>query len=151
MRFLLQRDEWDGLPTYGISRSFALLLSVGARAVILDDDIVCEAIRSPLPNTGVQFGSVGSREAVFYSNHEDLAAHTRRLPDNPITLARTPVGHATRRRSFVFTAWRFTRRGVGWSQWCLHADTHGQLKNNKKPSAVPGAIRAPAMVIGFLR
>ena len=92
VRFLLQRDEWDGLPTYGISRSFALLLSVGARAVILDDDIVCEAIRSPLPNTGVQFGSVGSREAVFYSNHEDLAAHTRRLPDNPITLAARQLG-----------------------------------------------------------
>ncbi len=92
VRFLLDRAEWSDLPTYGISRSLALLLSVGCRAVVLDDDVVCEAVRSPLPPTGVHFGSVRNREAVFYDSREALLSNTRKLPDNPITLAARQLG-----------------------------------------------------------
>lgn len=92
VHFLLSRGEWGSSPTYGISRSLALLLSAGKRAVILDDDVICEAIRSPLPNSGLHFGSIQSREAVFYGGRDELLANSRRLSDNPINLAARQLG-----------------------------------------------------------
>lgn len=43
IRFLVDRRQWSHHPTYGLSRSWALLLSVGYRCLMLDDDVLCEA------------------------------------------------------------------------------------------------------------
>ena len=44
VRFLLDRGLWQGKKTYGRSRNLCLLLSVGYRALVMDDDILCQAI-----------------------------------------------------------------------------------------------------------
>jgi len=92
VRILLERAEWGGLATYGISRTLALLLSVNKRAVILDDDVLCQAMRSPLPSSGVRFGSINARQAVFYNSKGDLASKARPLPENPIILMARQLG-----------------------------------------------------------
>lgn len=92
IRFLLDRGQWHDFPTYGISRTLALLLGVGHRCVVLDDDVLCQAIRPPLPGAEIRFGSVNAREAVFYGSQVALEQNQRALPDNPITLIARQLG-----------------------------------------------------------
>lgn len=92
IRFLLDRQQWGDLPTYGLSRSLALLLGVGSRAIIFDDDVLCEAIRSPLPDEPLHFGGVSGRKAVFWSGREDQASAKKPLKDNPIALMARQLG-----------------------------------------------------------
>ncbi len=44
LRFLIDQNRWKNQKTYGLSRTLCLLLSVGYRAVILDDDVICSAM-----------------------------------------------------------------------------------------------------------
>ena len=67
IRFLLDRREWGALPTYGLSRTLALLLGVDNRVLVFDDDVLCEAVRS-LPLAPVQFGSISGRKAAWDSD-----------------------------------------------------------------------------------
>lgn len=76
LRFLLDQSRWQGQETYGLSRTVCLLLSVGRRAVLLDDDIVCTAIDSPYTLPGAQFYD-GMSEADFYPSAESWS---RRYP-----------------------------------------------------------------------
>ena len=92
IRFLLDRQHWGDLPTYGLSRSLALLLGVGSRIMIFDDDVMCEAIRSPLPDEPLRFGGISSRKAVFWSNDEDQEAAKKGLKDSPIALMARQLG-----------------------------------------------------------
>lgn len=70
IRFLLQRDSWQGMPTYGRARNLALLLTAGERCIMLDDDVLSEAYRLPYGQAGVAF-SDGGREADFYRDARD--------------------------------------------------------------------------------
>lgn len=72
IRFLLDAEEWQGTATYGLSRTLCLLLSVGKRAIILDDDVLCRALHPPIDREGVDLSMNGRREAAFYSSLDDM-------------------------------------------------------------------------------
>ena len=92
INWLLDRSHWGNTPTYGIARNLALLLSVGRRAMMLDDDTIPEAISPPKKMTTLRFAEMNEREAAFYSSSDDLARHTLVLPESPATLMRETVG-----------------------------------------------------------
>ncbi len=64
VRFLIDRDHWAQHWTSGLARTLALLLSVGQRLLVLDDDILCE-VHEPDRQPGVRFADE-AREATFY-------------------------------------------------------------------------------------
>ncbi|MDO8862610.1 hypothetical protein Q6D67_12945 [Haliea sp. E1-2-M8] len=70
IRFLLQRESWPGMATYGRARNVALLLTVGERCIIMDDDVLCAAYTLPYQETGVAFND-GGRQADFYRDAQD--------------------------------------------------------------------------------
>ena len=55
IRWLLDRGAWGEIPTYGIARNLALLLSVGTRALVMDDDTLPEAIAAPRATAPFRF------------------------------------------------------------------------------------------------
>jgi hypothetical protein len=65
---------------------------VGKRVVIFDDDVLCEAVRNPLPTDKVQFGSITGRQAVFYPSADAMAEQKRVLRDSPIALMTRQLG-----------------------------------------------------------
>lgn len=71
-RFLIDPEPWEGKKTYGRSRTLALLLSVGKRALVLDDDILCQALQPAVREPGM--GLTGQRQAAFYRDRETLMA-----------------------------------------------------------------------------
>jgi len=73
IRFLIDPQQWMGYKTYGRSRTLALLLSVGYRAIVLDDDVTCQAVLPPVQEDGVSL--TGQRQAAFYPDRETLIAH----------------------------------------------------------------------------
>ena len=66
VRFLIDRERWDEYWTSGLARTMALLLSVGRRLLVMDDDILCEVLE-PEREPGVAFGDV-MREADFFTD-----------------------------------------------------------------------------------
>jgi hypothetical protein len=72
IRFLLEPALWQGRKTYGRSRTLCLLLCVGYRALIMDDDILCQAMQSPITETGIGIGSGGLRKAAFFASRREL-------------------------------------------------------------------------------
>jgi len=78
--FLLERSQWEGQKTYGLARTLCLLLSVGKRAIVLDDDILCSALRAPFNSNGVTFKD-GMCEAQFYPDaaswQQEATPHTQ--------------------------------------------------------------------------
>ena len=65
--WLLSGDKWGALPP-SESRNTALLLSVGKKALVIDDDVIPKAITPPLAQEKFRFSSANDREAVFYSS-----------------------------------------------------------------------------------
>ena len=94
IEWLLERSVWSTAPTYGIARNLALLLSVGKRALVLDDDIIPQAIAPPLSSTGLRFGTANDREAVFYASQEALTQHAMQLPDSPLAMMLASLGRS---------------------------------------------------------
>lgn len=94
LRFLLDRERWTDSPTYGLSRNLALLLSVGYRAILLDDDIVCRAVQPPRGQTGIGFRHEESREAWFYPAVPALLQSTRACEFSPLTQHAEVVGQS---------------------------------------------------------
>ena len=92
IRFLIDRKQWSHHPTYGRSRTLALLLSVGFRAIVLDDDILCQAVRPAVPEEGIAIGVDQTREASFFSDRDSLMAHAAPLEASPLTLHAQVVG-----------------------------------------------------------
>jgi hypothetical protein len=90
--WLLARSHWGDQPTYGIARNFALLLSVGQRALVLDDDIIPDAITPPLAGRPLRFGLANEREACFYPSQEALAQHTLRMTESPLAVMERSLG-----------------------------------------------------------
>jgi len=91
-RFLLDPAEWPNSPTYGRARNLALLLSVGFRALVLDDDILLQAIAPPSAQRGLELGQAGGREAQFYESHATLMQHALQLDESPLALMLKNVG-----------------------------------------------------------
>ena len=94
LSFLIGKDDWPGVPTYGRARNLALLLSVGYRAMMLDDDIVLEAIAPPLALQKLKLGHSGTREARFYDSHDSLMQHALEMGNDPLTLILSNVGQS---------------------------------------------------------
>lgn len=92
LRFLLDRQRWADQPTYGLARNLCLLLSVGCRALILDDDILCRAVQPPHCETGIGFRHEESREAWFYPAVPALLQSTRPCQFNPLSRHADAVG-----------------------------------------------------------
>jgi hypothetical protein len=92
--FLIDKDGWPGLPTYGRARNLALLLSVGCRALVLDDDILLQAVAPPLALKKLSLGNSGAREARFYDSHNSLMQHALNMADDPLTLMLSNVGRS---------------------------------------------------------
>lgn len=82
MRFLADRARWSEHWTSGLARTLALLLSVGHRLVMLDDDILCE-VHEPELTAGVSFRD-SQRDATFYAGPEEWR-------ETPATRAKDPI------------------------------------------------------------
>ena len=90
--FLLSRNHWGKAPTYGLARNLALLLSVGKQALMLDDDVIAEAIAPPLAPTELRFGQPNDREAVLYESSDEAASHSLAMDASPLTLMLAGLG-----------------------------------------------------------
>jgi hypothetical protein len=90
--WLLERSAWGTQPTYGLARNLALLLSVGKRALVLDDDIIPQAVNPPSAGTGLRFGTANDREAVFYGSRELLTQHALPLAESPLGIMLASLG-----------------------------------------------------------
>ena len=88
VRFLIDRDRWADNETYGLARNLSLLLSVGHRCIVLDDDILCAAVEPPIKNAGVGFGDGNSRELACFSSPEQLMQNAHYRDESPL------AGHA---------------------------------------------------------
>lgn len=90
--FLLSAGEWPTSATYGRARNLALLLSVGYRSLVLDDDIVLQAIAPPTASRGLSLGTAGDRQAKFYEGHDALMQHALDVGQDPLSLMLKHVG-----------------------------------------------------------
>ena len=90
--WLLARATWGDQPTYGIARNFSLLLGVGKRTLVLDDDIIPDAITPPLAGRPLRFGLANEREACFYPSQDALAQHTLRMTESPLAAMERSLG-----------------------------------------------------------
>ena len=90
--FLLSREAWGDLPTYGIARNLVLLLSQGYKALVLDDDVLAEAALPPISQEALKFGLPNDREALFYESKEALERHFLSAGESPLDLMLTVLG-----------------------------------------------------------
>ncbi len=72
LHFLLDRERWSGFGTYGRARTLCLLLSVGYRAIVMDDDVLCQALLPPVSEGGLGIAGGALRQAAFASDREAL-------------------------------------------------------------------------------
>ena len=97
LEWLLTRDPWGSLPTFGVARNIALLLSVGKKALMIDDDVILNALAPPVPSANLRFGTPNEREAVFYNSEIELSKHALLLEASPLIKMREPLGHTLSR------------------------------------------------------
>lgn len=105
VHFLLDPAQWQGRKTYGRARTLCLLLSVGYRAILMDDDILCQAILPPIVDTGIGIGSGGMRKAAFFDSQRALLDAGSPADFNPLS------GHARLLGSRLGTALQALNRG----------------------------------------
>jgi len=84
IRWLLDRGSWGETPTYGIARNLALLLSVGTRALVMDDDTLPEAIAAPRATAPFRFAEMNEREAIFYGSQDEIERHALAITGSPV-------------------------------------------------------------------
>jgi len=92
IQFLLDRSQWGSRPTFGLARNLVLLLSVGKRALVLDDDILPEAIMPPLSASSLTIGDANDRQAVFYRDQEELKRHALPCQSSPLSMMLEHLG-----------------------------------------------------------
>jgi hypothetical protein len=90
--WLLDRSIWGNAPTYGLARNLALLMCVGKRALILDDDTLPEAISPPKMSAPMRFAEMNQREANFYSSSEELERHALVMKESPVKMMIETLG-----------------------------------------------------------
>lgn len=88
IRHLIDRANWSGQQTYGLSRTLCLLLTVGYRCIILDDDILCSRVKPPFHQDGVSFGGGSNRELACFSTEQELIQQAVLDDEDPLS------GHA---------------------------------------------------------
>lgn len=86
---LIDRQRWSGQKTYGLSRTLCLLLTVGYRCIVLDDDILCASVRPPVESSGLSFGGGSSRELDCYESEQALMQAANFGDSDPL------AGHAS--------------------------------------------------------
>jgi hypothetical protein len=81
IRFLIDRKRWADKASYGLSRTLSLLLSVGKRAIMMDDDVICAAVESPHKLDGLAFDG-SERQVDFYTSQSGCRSshRSRELP-----------------------------------------------------------------------
>ena len=98
IRFLLDPAQWLDQKTYGRSRTLCLLLSVGYRAIVMDDDILCQALLPPIREEGIGIGSGGMRKAAFFESQAALLDSGPSADFDPLSahasLLGSTLGHA---------------------------------------------------------
>jgi hypothetical protein len=91
--WLIDRSHWGRrIATYGQARNVALLLSVGKRALVLDDDIVPQAIAPPRSGATLRFRTPNEREAMFYPSKAALMQHALPLAESPLAMMLDSLG-----------------------------------------------------------
>ncbi len=83
--FLIADYSSRSTITPGRSRNLALLLSVGKRVLILDDDILCNALSPPYLESGIEISN-NAREADFFENKNDWPKQPPKETGNPLSL-----------------------------------------------------------------
>ena len=112
IEFLLERSKWGSHPTYGLARNLILLLSVGKRALVLDDDILVEAIMPPLSTASLRTVKPNERQAVFYSDSEALDHHALPSQSSPLSMMLDHLGLSI--ASVLTSALAGPRALAGW-------------------------------------
>jgi hypothetical protein len=87
LRFLTDRSQWSDYKSYGLARTICLLLTVGERCIVMDDDVICSALHSPHKTEGVRFLD-NMRDADFYTSIQAWREQTRPAEEEPL------AGHA---------------------------------------------------------
>jgi hypothetical protein len=83
IEFLMDRQRWQTFKTYGLSRNLCLLMSVGYRCIVLDDDVLCQALQSPQAINSLDL-SGGSTQTYFYSSIEEWQQDFVVAEDDPL-------------------------------------------------------------------
>jgi len=65
IRFLLDSDEHENVTTPGLPLNFILLLSIGSRFLLMDDDITLDAHTSPDADDRLQLSSQGRKSTLL--------------------------------------------------------------------------------------
>ena len=117
IRFLLDRTQWGSRPTYGLARNLALLLSVGQRALILDDDILAEAHAAPAGTDTLRFGSVNDRSFAFFPNQSAMFNGTTLLDSSPLALRESALVLPVTSLGERHTAGPDALRGAHGTEW----------------------------------
>lgn len=89
IRFLIDRERWADHKSYGLGRTMCLLLSVGYRCIVLDDDILCRAVLPPAKESGISFGGGSNRELACFDSQQSLMQHASYADFDPL------AGHAS--------------------------------------------------------
>jgi hypothetical protein len=72
IRFLIDRQRWSEQKSYGLARTICLLLSVGYRCIVLDDDVLCFNVAPPIKQSGLTFDGGDGRELACYASEQAL-------------------------------------------------------------------------------
>ena len=88
IRFLIDRQRWSEHKSYGLARTVCLLLSVGYRCIVLDDDVLCFNVAPPNKQSGLTFDSGDGRELACYASEQALYQNAAYNDIDPLT------GHA---------------------------------------------------------
>jgi hypothetical protein len=83
IRFLAEQSRWRSHWTSGLARNLALLVSVGHRLVMMDDDTICDVYNPPQPKPNITF-SGEPRESVFFSSEQEWAQQHQPINPDPI-------------------------------------------------------------------
>lgn len=83
IEFLLTREPWGKLKTYGRARSLCLLLSVGDRCVVMDDDVLCLALKQSDASAAARFSN-GMAEAHFYRDLQEWQGRWQKAEFDPL-------------------------------------------------------------------
>jgi len=87
IRFLIDREHWAEHKSYGLARTICLLLSVGNRCIVMDDDVICSTAAAPHSSDGIAFAD-NTREMAFYPDEQTMLTGVIKRDANPLT------GHA---------------------------------------------------------
>ncbi len=83
LRFLLDYELWSAAHSCGRARNFGVLLSIGQRSVLIDDDVICKFYRPAQFQEGVEV-SERIREADFFSTRAESLESAEPLSTDPL-------------------------------------------------------------------